>query len=355
MQKQVNRAVKIVVILTFFVCCLGHVYTRETSAAGQDDLPTSAEAPPATTRFLIVSKGKIADPKEQQQRGIDAVRKVMKGARTAQPDAVVDSLAESVMTIEQYRRGQAKEAVTGAIFRDRLKELIDTARPLDTVVIYTHSHGRRNGFEASRPLGGIVMDLPVRQPAHGGALLWDEYADLLLSIPAKNVVVLTMSCFSGGFVEYLDSPPVRNRWKDRCQEEGRNLIVMTSQNGQLSSDPIVKDKELVNPFTYAVAMALEGDADGFALEAGRPVPGQPEDGKISVGEMIDFILYTTENTVSETARRRNFARPQLAGSFNRSDVLFERVRDSSSNARDGSTNGSTAQHDAPADVDKPRH
>jgi hypothetical protein len=253
MQKQVNRAVKIVMILTCLSCWPGHVPTRGASAAGQDDLSTSAEAPPTTTRFLIVAKGKIAD-------------------------------------------------------------------------------------------------LPVRQPEHGGALLWDEYTDLLLSIPAKNVVVLTMSCFSGGFVEYLNSPPVRNRWKDRWQKEGRNLIVMTSQNGQLSSDPILKDKELVNPFTYAVAMALEGDADGFALDGGRPVPGQPKDGKISVGEMIDFILYTTENTVSETARRRNFAKPQLAGSFHRSDVLFERVRDSSSTTR----NSSTAQHDAPADADKPR-
>jgi len=350
MQKQVNRAVKIVMILTCFVCCLGHVPTPGTPAAGQDDLSTSADAPPATTRFLIVAKGKIADPREQQQRGIDAVRKVMKAAGTAQPDAIVDSLAESVMTIDQYRRGQAQEVVTGAVFRDRLKGLIDTARSQDTVVIYTHSHGLRNGFEASQPLGGIVMDLPVRQPEHRGALLWDEYTDLLLSIPAKNVVVLTMSCFSGGLVETLNSPPVRNRWKDRWQKEGRNLIVMTSQNGQLSSDPIVKDKELVNPFTYAVAMALEGDADGFALDGGRPVPGQPKDGKISVGEMIDFILYTTENTASETAPRRNFARPQLAGSFDRSEVLFQQVRDPNPKTR----NSSTAPHDAPADADKPR-
>ena len=92
------------------------------------------------------------------------------------------------MTIEQYRRGQAREAVTGAVFRDRLKGLINTARPQDTVVIYTHSHGLRNGFETSQPLGGVVMDLPVRKPQHGGALLWDEYTDLLLSIPCMIVL-----------------------------------------------------------------------------------------------------------------------------------------------------------------------
>jgi hypothetical protein len=245
--------------------------------------------------------------------------------------------------------GQAKEKVTGAIFRERIRRLTETARPQDTVVIYTHSHGRKNGFEDSQPLGGIVMDLPVRLPEHGGTLLWDEYANLLLEIPAKNVVVLTMSCFSGGLVDHLNSQPVLDRWKERQQKDGRNLIVLTSQNGSLTSDPIVKDGELVNPFTYAVALALGGEADGFTLAADKPVSGRPKDSKISVGEMIDFILYTTENTVSETARRTNTARPKVTGSFNRDDVLFELIQGPGADTRNN-----RAQQGDPADADKPR-
>lgn len=347
MHKHVKTVVTIVVGLTCFGCHIANLSSHGASAADQDDKATPAAASAAATRFLIIGKGKIADPREQQQRGIDAVRRVVNAANAALRGAIVDALAENVMSIEQYRRGQAQETVTGAVFRERLRRMTETATPLDTVVIYTHSHGRKNGFEESQPLGGIVMDLPVRQPEHGGALLWDEYADLLLKIPAKNVVVLTMSCFSGGLVEYLNSEPVLDRWKDRRQKEGRNLIVLTSQNERLTSDPIVKDKEVVNPFTYAVARTLEGEADGFSLAAGKPVPCQPKDSKLSVGEMIDFILYTTENTVSETASRRNTARPKLTGSFNRGDVLFEQVEVPSSDPR----NSNTAQQRSHRTVD----
>jgi hypothetical protein len=348
MPKHANTAVTIAVGLVLFGCALATLGSRGASVADHDDqVPRAAASAPAT-RFLIVGKSKIADPREQQQRGMDAVREIANAARAAQRGAIVESLTENVMTMEQYRRGQAQETVTRAIFRERLRRLTETATPQDTVVIYTHSHGYRNGFEDSQPLGGIVMDLPVRKPEHGGALLWDEYADWLLKIPAKNVVVLTMSCFSGGLVKHLNSPPVLDRWRDRRQKEGRNLIVLTSQNERLTSNPIVKDKETVNPFTYAVARALEGEADGFALAAGKPVPGQPKDGKLSVGEMIDFILYTTENTDSETPQRRNTAKPQLTGSFDRGDVLFAQIEGPGSDSRTNSV------QNGPADADKPR-
>ena len=325
MQNHVNKVTTTVMGLMFFGFQIAALDSQRASAAEQDGKTTGAAACAAETRFLIVGKGKIADPQEQQQRGIDAVRKVMKAVKASQPGAIVDALAENVMTIDQYRRGQAKETVSGEMFRERLRRLTETATPQDTIVIYTHSHGHKNGFEESQPLGGIVMDLPVRQPKHSGTLLWDEYANLLFKIPAKNVVVLTMSCFSGGLVEYLNSQPVLEQWKERRQKEGRNLIVLTSQNERLTSSPIVKEKEVVNPFTYAVAMALEGEADGFTLVAGKPAPGRRKDGKLTVGEMIDFILYTTENTISESTQHRNTAKPQLTGSFDRGDVLFELV------------------------------
>jgi hypothetical protein len=278
------------------------------------------------TRFLIVGKGKVADPPELQKREVDAVERISKAAGKIQPGSAIDALAENVMTIQQYRRGTVKELVTGDIFRERLKSLVDTAKPQDTVVIYTHSHGCRNGFEQSQPLGGIVVDLPIKQLPHGGTMLWDEYTDLLLRIPAKNVVVLTMSCFSGGFVEFLNSKDVQDRWKDRRVKEGRNFIVLTSQNDSLTSDPILKGSEVVNPFTYAVAKAFNGEADGFILEDGKPTNELHKDGKLSVGEMIDFILYMTENTTSDRIRLKNTAQPKSAGSFDRDDVLFEFVR-----------------------------
>ncbi len=132
-----------------------------------------------------------------------------------------------------------------------------------------------------------------------------------------------MACYSGGLVEYLNSQTVLERWQERRQKEGRNIIFMTSQNGELESPPIMKNKEIVNPFTYAVARALERDADGFLLDRGKPVQVQSKNGRISVGELIDFVLYTTEHTESDSTMLRNIAKPQLAGSFNRDDVLFD--------------------------------
>lgn len=280
----------------------------------------SAEPAPKTY-FLVVGKAMIADPEKMQKKAETSVRRVADAAEKYQPELVIDILAEGIMTKQQYRRGEAREKVTGAIFKERLRKLAETATPQDTVIIYTHSHGRKNGFEKSQPLGGIVMDPPVRRPEHRGTLLWDEYVDLLLKIPAKNVVVLTMSCFSGGLIEYLHSPQVKGRWQDRQQKQGRNLIVLTSQNKDLQSPPIVKDGEVINPFTYAVAKAFEGAADGFEPENGKPAKSRRKDGKLTVGELIDYVLYTTEHTVSEQARLTNIAKPQCTGSFNREDVL----------------------------------
>ena len=317
--------------------------------AGDGRSPHSSKSTP-TTYFLLVGKGKVADPTKQQERGKVAVSRVADAVRDSRPGIVVDAIAESVMTKEQYLREGAREKVTGAIFKERLEQLAATVTPEDTVVIYTHSHGRKNGFEESQPLGGIVMDLPVRQPKHRGTLLWDEYVDLLLKIPAKNVAVLTMSCFSGGLVEYLNSPQVKDQWKDRREKEGRTLIILTSQNKDLPSGPIVKDGEVINPFTYAVAKALSGEADGFNLLGGNPKKSRKKDGKLAVGEMIDFVLHTTENTVSEVPRRGNNAKPKLTGSFDRGDVLSFGVK---APADDPETK-KTAQQDAATDADKPR-
>lgn len=322
MQRNLSRLFVAMVTWSSSCCFCSLLVSQEVPQSDRKDTKPSTAVVEARTRILIVGKGKVADPQELQKREVDAVERIAKAASRFQPDAVVDSLAENVMTIQQYRRGAVKELLTGDVFRARLQHLIDTAKPQDTVVIYTHSHGCRNGFEQSQPLGGIVVDLPIKQLPHGGAMLWDEYTDLLLRIPAKNVVVLTMSCFSGGFVEYLNSKQVQERWKDRRVKEARNFIVLTSQNDSLTSDPILKGTEIVNPFTYAVTKAFDGEADGFALADGKPTVGLNKDGKVSVGEMMDFILYTTKNTTSDRIRLKNTANPKSTGSFDRDDVIF---------------------------------
>ena len=82
---------------------------------GNGRLPHSSKSAP-TTYFLIVGKGKVADPTKQQKRGQVAVSMVADAVRDSRPGIVVDAIAERVMTIAQYRREGAREKVTGAIF-----------------------------------------------------------------------------------------------------------------------------------------------------------------------------------------------------------------------------------------------
>lgn len=323
MQRYLSHLFASFMVVAISGCLCSPALSQEVPPLNQKDAEPTTSNADMSTRVLIVGKGKIADPQELQKREVEAVERITKAAARIQPRAVIDSLAENVMTTQQYRRGVVKELVTGDVFRERLQRLADTAKPQDTVVIYTHSHGCRDGFEQSQPLGGIVVDLPIKQLPHGGTMLWDEYADLILRIPAKNVIVLTMSCFSGGFVEFLNSKQVQDRWKDRHAKERRNFIVLTSQNDSLTSDPIMKGTEIVNPFTYAVAKAFDGDADGFVLADDKPSDQLQKDGKLSVGELIDFILYTTKNTTSERIRLKNTADPKSTGSFDRNEILLE--------------------------------
>ena len=335
MQKHVNKVLAIVVGLIFYGCHSTELEKVPAAANGANPPHCSKSAP--KTYFLIVAKAKVADPLFRQRIGEAAVRKISDAARKSYPEIIVDALAENVMTKEQYERGEMTEKVTGDIFKKRLERLANTTTPQDTVIIYTHSHGQKNGFEESQPLGGIAIDLPVRQPEHRGVLLWDKYVELLLKIPAKNVVVLTMSCFSGGLIEYLDSPEVKALWRDRRQVQGRNLVILTGQSKDLTTGPIMKDGELVNPFLYAVAMAFAGEADGFCMVNGKPAAPGSRDSQLTVGEMIDYILYTTKNTTSDDPERKNDTNPQLTGSFDREDVLIYSTKEHGVDTQDRNT------------------
>ena len=284
------------------------------------DMRVRRSAAEPSVRVLVLGKSKLVDPPRQQKRAADAVRKVAEAARNLGPRVVVDALAEEVMTKERVLAGESEERVTGSVFLDHLARLAEAAGPADTVIIYTHTHGVRKGVARPNSPGGLVLDPPFRRFGHRGLLAWDEYADYLLPIPAKHVVVMTMACFSGGLIDTLESAPMKARWEHR-REEGRSLVVLTSQDNRTMSPPIVLDRELINPFTYAVAEALAGAADGFCLAAGEPSAARPAEGQITIGELIDYTLYTTQHTPSESLQRPNIARPRVTGSFDRDVVL----------------------------------
>ncbi|MFW5798797.1 MAG: hypothetical protein ACOCXX_03980, partial [Planctomycetota bacterium] len=184
------------------------------------------------TIVLALGKARAVDPTKQQQRAIDAVDKVTDAARRFQPGVTVIRLVDPIMTREQLRRGTVKPKVSGEVFRKQLETLARTATERDTVIVYTHCHGTKPKPDDPRRPGGLVLNPGSPRGPIRAMLPWAEYAELLLALPARNVVVLTMSCYSGGLVDHLNSPKLKPRWTDR-RANGRSFVVLTSQNSEL--------------------------------------------------------------------------------------------------------------------------
>lgn len=291
---------------------VGAFLSSAVTARGEEPSGGPAEAPPQV-RALIVGKALAVDPPPMQEIAEEAVKTISAAIRAGSGSVSIDAVSEPVVTRQQVRAPDFQERVTGDLLRSKLKALAASLTPDDTVLVYTHTHGRQ------APKGGIVLDLPLRKPDTRGTTYWQDYLALLLELPARNVVVLTMSCFSGGLVGALKSPEVAGRLA-RWRERGRSLVVLTSQSATLPSGPVKKDGVVINPFTYAVARALRGEGDGFRLERDHAQRDGP-DGRLTVGELIDYVLYTTRTTQSDDPRFKNTADPQVGGAFDRDAVL----------------------------------
>ena len=288
----------------------------------------SASAKTNTTHFLIASKAKAIDSPILQRRGITAATKVSEAANRIFPDVKLQLLIEPETTPQKIRTGNAKENVTKKKFYDHLLDLTTSVQADDTVFIYTHTHGQRTRAAPSelKTCGGIVLSLPVNDPITRGVFPWEEYAKLVLKIPARNVIVLTMACFSGELIDTLNEQRMKDMGKDR-KSQGRNFVVLTSQNSTKLSSPIGIGDQIINPFTYALITALKKDSytstSNQHIESNdRKNKQSHSDAKITIGEFIDHILITTKETPSNIRQYKNTAEPQVEGSYNRSDVLI---------------------------------
>lgn len=273
-------------------------------AGSSEPVPPAADAP--QLRLFAFGKAMPTDPAPHRQRAWDAVE----GVRQR-----LEPLGFSYRILcDPDRSGGATNASSDRqVTRKRILDELDAlGRDLgsnDTVVIYSHTHGVKS--RGARP-GGLLLDAP--DPAKGPPTLldWREYADRLLRLPARTVVVLTMACHSGGLVKYLNGDEnARRQWQSR-REQGRNFLVLTSQNDQLLSNPRRIDGRIINPFTHAVIEALGGKADG--------VGSTQRDGRISLGELAGYVPVETRRHTAP-ADTVNDPDPQTTGSFSPDTLL----------------------------------
>jgi len=181
----------------------------------------------------------------------------------------------------------------------KLDDLRQKVRAQDTVVIYTHSHGL--------PLG-LGLDWETRNKELV-TYKWEEYAEAIVSLPAKNVIVFTMSCHSGYLTEALKK--ISNKWEGSRKNAGRSLIVLTAVSTEQLSKSTDQNLQsgIGNPFNYAVRTALAGAADGT-------VDGN-KDGKTSFDELVKYVIKTAKEKSTD-----QYAEPQFAGEYVADGSLF---------------------------------
>jgi hypothetical protein len=289
-----------------FVFCISQVSQGSQTPQGspkKDGGGRNAGVSSPKTHFLVVGRARVSDKLEQQGIAYDSVLRVASAAKQRIPNLNLKLMVDKPITPGQFRLTKPPQVVGVSSFRQTLTDLAKEVSPEDTVIIYTHTHGFRDRADVAN--GGLVVGLP-NIDENRGIFSWDEYCDLLLNIPAKNVVVLTMSCFSGGLVETLSSPKFKPRWEDRVTMEDRNFLVLTAQDGELPSRPIYKGGVVINPFTYCVLKILSDDKD--------------ED--VTFKKFKEFLVYWTKNIVSDSSTYQNSANPQQVGAYFDDDVIF---------------------------------
>jgi hypothetical protein len=124
----------------------------------------------------------------------------------------------------------------------------------------------------------------------------DQVVNAVLGMPARELIVFTMACFSGGIVDTFNQH--KSTWQD-WQSKGRTLFVLTSSSADVESqtgpgtdpgEPNGPDGSAGSAFGFALWKALAGEADGF--EDGI------KDGFISLSEIRDYTTWRTQQVTS---------------------------------------------------------
>jgi predicted alpha/beta superfamily hydrolase len=246
MQRRLRRAAPLGLLVA---CSLG--------LRGQADATTPTAVSTARCRLLVFGDPSKDSPPEQ----LELMDRSL--ARVAEAFAAHGFEVDQVLTRELDDR----------VVRERLADYARTLTSDDTFVLYSHCHGG--------PFGTFFA-------------FWQRFADMILALPARNVVVLAMSCQAGNLTDKLQKR--KAEWEGRAAA-GRSLVVLTpvdaSQNAGPSPEPGIG-----NPFTYAVITAMQGEAD------------KDRNGRIELQELVDHVF-----AVTRAKSRDQSYRPQFAGVF----------------------------------------
>jgi hypothetical protein len=257
----------------------------ESDAVDSDAVDSAIVAQASAFTFF---KPAPSDPPGKKDFGLDQMTKVADALTTVpSPDFHVE------VAVDPNQISVASLRATFAAYRDSLGDQ-------DTFVLYSHTHGETPGLLIDFETGSL----------EGAAYRWEDLAEDIVALPARNVVIFVMACHSGYLAEALNA--LGTDWKGQRETAGRSLVVLTAVSKDQLSNPTdvsTAPTAIGNPFTYAVRTALGGAADGAS-------DGE-QDKKVTLSELVEYVLETAKE-----ASMDGYADPQFAGEFVAEEVLF---------------------------------
>jgi hypothetical protein len=172
-----------------------------------------------------------------------------------------------------------QDQVNGDTIKQGWKTIAAEMQPGDMYLQYSSGHGYEGGLAAG--------------------VNYDDIVNATLNTPAKEVVIFTMACFSGGLVDTFNNhKDVWGNW----QSQGKTLFVMASSKADEESstgpgtdpdEPNGPDGSAGSAFGHSLWKALIGYAD-------KSASGGNGDGIITLGEIVKYVSADTQQEGNQT-------------------------------------------------------
>ena len=274
--------------------------------------PTSLNAPPplppSDVDVLPVTKTGTRKNAHAVVVGLERYRNELPQASHAEQDARV--VARYLSGTMGYEEGNVALLLNDRATKSDMEKYFETWLPNrveseDTVFVYFSGHGAPNAKTGEAYLVPYDGD-PVFLNNTGYPLsrLYQSLADL----PAKEVVVVLDSCFSGAggrSVIAKGMRPIITELKSPLLGKGKTIVLAASSGQQISSTYEQKAHGLM---TYFFLKGLQGEADAN------------KDGKIDIAELFEYLRPQVERVA-----RRDFNNEQTPLLLGDTDVLARGV------------------------------
>ncbi len=143
----------------------------------------------------------------------------------------------------------------------------------------------------------------------GVGVTYNEMRDVALNFPAREIIIFTMACHSGGLIDSFNK--MKSKWQD-WESKGRTLFVMGSSrtDENSSTGPSTDPDEPQGPsgsagsaFGHALWKAIIGNADG-ELDG-------IQDGFLTLEEIRSYTIWKTQDIGGHTPQSTGVYNPNL--------------------------------------------